>query len=176
MTSHLSFRFSSVLMLLVLAGLGMTQLASATPPSAAGPFPLASVPECLATAQDTGGAHICQLRQTFPGTSWQAETGEWIVIRNTAGSASQATCLATQESVVATFAIDGEPIPVELIPCAETAGLWWVEWRALSHPVTPGVHAISMSRYYTTAVGGFPAGATLTFHETLTVVPGNSQN
>src|SRR5581483_8433483 len=104
MTSCLRFRFSSALVLLVLAGLGVTQSASATPPSAAGPFPLASVPECLATAQDTGGARICQVRQAFPGTPWQAATGEWIVVRNTAGSASQATCLATQGSVVATFA------------------------------------------------------------------------
>ncbi|HZR96095.1 MAG TPA: hypothetical protein VFA56_10395 [Gaiellaceae bacterium] len=134
------------------------------------------MPECLATAQDTGGARICQVRQAFPGTPWQAATGEWIVVRNTAGSASHATCLATQGSVVATFAIDGVPTPVELIPCVETAGLWWVEWRALSHPLIPGVHAIAMSRYYATAVGGFPAGTTLTFHETLTVVPGNRQS
>jgi hypothetical protein len=171
MRSRPAFRFSFMLTLLALAGLGVTQLASANPPSAAGPFPLASVPDCIATAPDTSGAHICQLHQTSPSTPWQAATGEWIVIRNPSGSASQATCLATQASVVATFTLDGDPIPVEVTPCAETAGLWWVEWRALSHPLPPGDHAVAMSRYYTTAVGGFPAGASLTFRETLTVLP-----
>ena len=154
---------------LVLGGLGATA-AFAAPPTDQGPFPLSSVPDCKTGVPDTGGAHICKVRAAVGG-SWQAGTGEWIVIRAATGQPTQAACLADQGSIVATITIDGKSLPVDTIPCAFDAGsgLWFVDYRALSHPLPKGNHAISESWYFTIDANGVPAGATFTFTATLTV-------
>jgi hypothetical protein len=166
--AHLWFRFLPVLMFLVLAGLAATA-AFAAPPTDQGSFPLSSVPDCQATAPDTGGAHICKVRAAAGG-DWQAGSGEWIVIRAGFGN-TQATCLAYQVSVVATITIDGKTLSVDTIPCEYIASsdFWFVDYRALSYPLPPGDHAIQASFYFTTAVDIHPAGSTLIDNATLTV-------
>jgi hypothetical protein len=157
-------------MLPVLAVLWAAQLVYASPPSDAGSFPLSAVPDCVATAPDTGGAHICKVRAAVGG-QWQAGTGEWIVIRAAKGSTTQAGCLTDTASIVPTITIDGNSLPVDTIPCElnVASGLWFIDYRALSHPLPPGDHAIVESWYFTTNDGSNLAGTTITFNATLTV-------
>ena len=76
--------------------------AKSAPPTDQGPFPLSSVPDCLTAAPNTGGAHICKVRAAGGIASWQALTGEWIVIRAAAGENTLADCSADQASIVPT--------------------------------------------------------------------------
>jgi hypothetical protein len=154
-----------------LAVLGAAGTAHASPPSDAGPFPLSTVPDCLTAAPDSGGPHVCKVRPAFGLADWQAGAGEWIVVRVGDAEPDQAGCLAVQASVVATITVDGTTLPVDTTPCQFSAGSWVVDYRALSHPLAPGDHAISTSWYFTTAAVGNAAGSTLTFGTTLTVNP-----
>lgn len=174
MKAHLRFRFLPVLIFVVLAGLAATA-AFAAPPTDQGSFPLSSVPDCTTTALNKGGVHICKVRAAVGG-DWQAATGEWIVIRSGFApdmpDTTQATCLAYQASIVATITIDGKNLPVDTIPCElipNSPDFWFVDYRVLSHPLPPGVHAISASFVFTTAVGPNLAGTTITDSATLTV-------
>ena len=175
MKAHLRFRFLPVLIFVLLAGLAATA-AFAAPPTDQGSFPLSSVPDCKATVPDNpGGAHICKVRAAAGG-EWQAATGEWIVIRSGFApdmpDTTQATCLAYQASIVATIRIDGKNLPVDTIPCefiGPPSNFWFLDYRALSHPLPPGVHAISVSFVFTTAVGPNAAGTTITDSATLTI-------
>jgi hypothetical protein len=142
--------------------------AKPAPPTDQGPFPLSSVPDCLTAAPNTGGAHICKVRAAGSIASWQASIGEWIVIRAAAGENTLADCSADQASIVPTITIDGTSLPVDVTPCAFHAGAYYVDYRALSHPLPKGDHAISESLYFTTDAGA-PTGTTLTFSTTLTV-------
>jgi hypothetical protein len=162
-------------LLLVLAGV-VAAAAFATPPSDQGPYPLDSVPDCVAAAPDTGGAHICKVHPFAAGVPWQAGTGEWVVIRGAEfafGTADDhATCLAIQASLKVTITIDGNSLPVDNIPCAfnAAANTWITDWRALSHPLPKGAHAIVETLVFTTAVDSiFSAGDTITANGTLTV-------
>ena len=170
MKVHVRFRFLPVLMLLVLAGVAAAA-AFAAPPSDQGPFPLSSVPDCLTAAPDTGGAHICKVRAAAGVANWQASTGEWIVIRAAIGENTLADCSADQASIAPTITIDGKSLPVDVTPCAfdTGSGFWFVDYRALSHPLPKGNHAISESWYFTTDAPGAPAGTTVPFSTTLTV-------
>src|SRR5207253_3223266 len=57
---------------------GVIQTAAASPPTDLTPLgPL--LPSCSSGAPDTHGAHICWVVPLRP--SWQASTGEWIVVR-----------------------------------------------------------------------------------------------
>jgi hypothetical protein len=115
-----------------------------------------------------------------PDVPWLASSGEWVVIR--AGfyypddPTAQADCQADQASVVATVTIDGKKLPVQTIPCTEGtgdfAGDWPLDFRALSHPLTPGVHNIVETLTWTTATSSAPAGFTYTLPATLTVTNG----
>lgn len=163
MKSITRVRLMRVAVLMALTGLVVTGVAYATPPSDQGPSPLATVPDCKAPVADTGGAHICKVRAVLGG-NWQAGTGEWIVVRAGSGSDTQAACLADEATIVATITIDGKNLPVDTISCAFVAafGGWFVDWRALSHPLPKGDHAIVETWY----VGGV---AVATFPATLTV-------
>ena len=72
-----------------------------------------------------------------------------------------------------TITIDGNSLPVDNIPCAFStdSNAWITDWRALSHPLPKGDHAIVETLLFTTAVDGiFTAGQTITASGTLTVV------
>ena len=166
---------------LVVAAVAATTKASASSPTdlvPLGPF----LPPCAASAPDTGGAHQCWVTPLRPG--WQASTGEWIVVR--VGNAEQVDpanpdaartlCEQLQATVVATVTIDGNALPTDTIPCELHPGspdVWFVDWRALSPPLTPGTHTFSESWYFTNTVDGIgTAGETSTFGpQTLTVTP-----
>jgi hypothetical protein len=171
------FRSVPVLVLFVLVGLGATA-AFAAAPTDQGAFPLNSVPDCVAGAPDTGGAHICKVHP-FASGPWQASTGEWILVRGAiwavGGGADEALCLAIQSSLDVTITIDGNSLPVDNIPCAFDAadGIWVSDWRALSPPLPPGDHQIVQTLVFTTAIPalGISAGSTSTPSATLTVVP-----
>jgi hypothetical protein len=144
-----------------------------------------SLPSCTAVAPDTRGAHVCWVTPLRPG--WQASTGEWIVVRlgdaepvdPANPEAAQALCEDLQAAIVATITLDGQSLPVDTIPCELHPGgngnpdVWFVDWRALSQPLTPGGHAFTVSWFYTRTVPGFAnAGDTAVFPtQTLTVIP-----
>jgi hypothetical protein len=159
-----------MLMLLVLAGLGVTA-AFAASPTDQGAFPLSSVRDCLTTAPATKDK-ICKVRAAAAIANWQAGTSDWIVVRAAIGEPDQASCLADQTSIVPTITIDGKSFPVDTIPCAFNAGsgLWFVDYRALSKPLDTGDHAIVESWFFTTTSPGGTGGTTTTFGpRTLTV-------
>src|SRR5436189_2413305 len=164
-------RFVPVLGGLV-AVVAATQSALATPPTDLSPLGPATLPACTTTAPDTKGAHICWVTPIRPG--WQASTGEWIVVRVGDLEPSQSICAQMQASVVTTLTLDGQSLPVDTIACegSDSAG-WFVDWRALSTPLTPGDHTFSASWYFTTTVDGIgTAGQTAVFPtRTLTVMP-----
>jgi hypothetical protein len=166
------------------AALAVSSIASATPPSdltQTGP----SLPSCIAGAPDTLGAHQCWVVPLRPG--WQASTGEWIVVRlgdaenvdPANPDAAKTLCEELQASIVATITLDGQSLPVDTIPCELRPGsngnpdVWFVDWRALSHPLTPGDHPFTVSWYFTQTVGGVAsAGDTFVFPtQTLSVIP-----
>jgi hypothetical protein len=130
------------------------------------------VPDCT-TAANTGGAHICKVR-VVAGGNWRAEPGEWIVIRAAVGhdgAKAKATCMANQAAAVVTITIDGRQHPVDTIPCALDSGRYEVDWRALSHPLTPGRHIIVETWYFPRATPDWPAGATAVWLAALTIAP-----
>jgi hypothetical protein len=159
-----------------IAFVAVIQTAAASPPTDLAPLgPL--LPNCDSAAPDTHGAHICWVVPLQP--SWQASTGEWIVVRANPGAA-QSLCEQMQASVVATITLDGQSLPVDTIPCVlhpspdpTQPDVWRVDWRALSPPLTPGEHTFSASWFFTTTVdGNGTAGQTATFPtSTLTVMP-----
>jgi hypothetical protein len=168
-----------------IAFVAVIQTAAASPPTDLAPLgPL--LPNCNSGAPDTHGAHICWVVPLRP--SWQASTGEWIVVRigdaepvNSANpGTAQSLCEQMQASVVATITLDGVSLPVDTIPCVlrpspdpTQPDVWRVDWRALSPPLTPGEHTFSASWFFTTTVDGIgTAGETATFPtSTLTVMP-----
>ena len=163
----------------------VTQTATASPPTdltSLGPL----LPDCTASAPDTSGAHICWVTPLRPG--WQASTGEWIVIRvgdaisvdPANPNAARTRCEQEQASIVATTTLDGVSLPVDTIACElrlsgdpAQPDVWFVDYRALSHPLTPGEHTFSVSWLYTLAVPGVAnAGDTAIFPtRTVTVIP-----
>ena len=158
-----------------------SQIAFASSPSDLTPLG-PSLPSCVAGAPDTSGAHICWVTPLRPG--WQASTGEWIVVRvgNAAEvdpsnpDAARILCAQLQASVVATITLDAEPLPVDTIPCELRPGspaVWFVDWRALSHPLTPGDHSFTARWYFTQTVDGIGnAGDTAVFPtQTVSVMP-----
>jgi hypothetical protein len=164
--------------------LAFGSVASAMPPSdlvPTGP----SLPACMATAPDTSGAHQCFVAPRFSG--WQASTGEWIVVRlgdaenvdPANPDAAKTVCEEMQASVVATNTLDGQSLPVDTIPCElrprsnGNPDIWFVDWRSLSPPLTPGDHTFTVRWYFTQTVEGIAnAGETLQFPtQTLTVIP-----
>jgi len=173
----------------VVAALGVvvaaTQTAAASPPTDLAPLG-PSLPSCTVGAPDTSGAHVCWVTPLRAG--WQASTGEWITVRvgdainvdPANPGAAQSLCEQVQASVVATITIDGDSLPVDTIPCVlhpssdpTQPDVWFVDWRGLSHPLTPGVHTFSISWFFTSTVDGIgTAGDTATFGpQTVTVMP-----
>ncbi len=166
-----------------LALIAAPQGALASPPSDLGPLG-PSLPSCVAGAPDTRGAHICWVTPLRPG--WQASTGEWIVVRlgNAAPvdpanpGAAKTLCEELQASIVATITLDGQSLAVDTISCELHPGstgnpdVWFVDWRALSQPLTPGEHTFTASWFFTQTVTGFAnAGDTSVFPtQTVTVI------
>lgn len=177
-----TFRLMSALLLPVVAAFAATQVVYASPPSDQGAFPLSSVPDCTTSLPATGGAFLCKA-QIFGEPTQQAPAGEWIVIRGGIGvtpdeadgyGTPQDVCLAFQAGFRITMTIDGRAVPVDTIPCAYYAPLdaWFVDYRTLSHPLTPGVHTITQTWYATVDLPeDTPAGYTEVDTITLTVVP-----
>ena len=181
------FRPSRLVPVLIasIAFVAVIQTAAASPPTDLAPLG-ALLPNCVAGAPDTQGAHICWVTPLRP--SWQASTGEWIVVRigdaepvdPANPGAAQSLCEQMQASVVATITLDGQSLLVDTIPCAfrpspdpTSPAVWFVDWRALSPPLTPGEHTFSANWFFTTTVdGNGNAGQTVTFPtSTLTVMP-----
>src|SRR5437763_7384682 len=175
---------SQVVLVALVAVFAASSIASASPPSDLSPLgPM--LPSCVASAPDTGGAHICWVTPLRSG--WQASTGEWIVVRlgdassvdPTNPGAAETRCEQMQASIVATITLDGQSLPVDTIPCELHPGsngnpdVWFVDWRALNQPLTPGQHTFSASWYFTQTVAGVAnAGDTSVFPtQTLTVIP-----
>jgi hypothetical protein len=176
MTTYLKVRFLPVLAFALLAVLGVVGVASAAPPSDGGSFPL-NLPNCMA-GQDTG--HICKVSPalaSFIGqpVTWQATTGQWIVIRLGWADPDPAICSATQASLIVTITLDGRQLPVDTFQCQASNGQWVVDYRTLVHPLAPGGHSISVTSYFPVAVGYpgdfIPGGYTQTDDTALTVVP-----
>lgn len=173
-----------VVLVVSLAAFAVSSMASASPPTDLSPLG-PSLPSCTAGAPATGGAHICWVTPLRPG--WQASTGEWIVVRlgdaepvdPANPDAARTLCEQLQASIVATITLDGQSLPVDTIPCELHPGnngnpdIWFVDWRALSHPLTPGDHTFIVSWFYTQTVDGVAnAGDTAIFPtQTLTVIP-----
>ena len=164
-----------------LAVVAPTQSVLASPPSDLVPLG-PSLPSCNVGAPDTRGAHICWVTPLRPG--WQASTGEWIVVRLGSAQAvdpsnpgaAKSLCEQLQASIVATITLDGQSLPADTIPCElhpGTPDVWFVDYRALSHPLTPGEHTFTVSWYFTQTVDGIAnAGDTSVFPtQTLTVIP-----
>lgn len=164
----------SVISFLAVGGLAATQVASAGPPNdhLADLGLRALVPDCVAGAPNTGGAHRCEVRP-FAQPSWQADPGEWIVIVTAFGAPDQAACPAAA-AVVATYTVDSDVLPTVQAPCSLAAdvNVWVVDNRALSHPLPPGDHLITATFYFPLELFDIPAGTTFSFSTTLTVVPG----
>ena len=166
------------------AAFAVSSIASASPPSDLVPLG-PSLPSCVAGGPDTRGAHICWVVPLFSG--WQASTGEWIVVRlgdaepvdPANPDAAKTVCEQFEASVVATITLDGLSLPVDTIPCALHPGrsgnpdVWFVDWRGLTQPLTPGEHTFTVSWHFTQTVEGVAnAGETRQFPtQTLTVIP-----
>jgi hypothetical protein len=134
------------------------------------------VGECLTSAPDVGlpsqpgsagneGAFPDLCRADLPQSeTFQASTGEWILFRIGDREASLADCQAFVANVAIAFALDGQPVAVNHLPCQlRPDGNWFTDYRFLSHPLTPGVHMFTATF---TSSGG---SATLT--RTVTVTP-----
>ena len=165
------------------AAFAVSSVAAGSPPTDLPPLG-SFFPSCVAGALDTSGAHQCWVVPLRPG--WQASTGEWIVVRLGDAEAvdpanpdtARTLCEELQASIVATITLDGESLPVDTIPCELHPGngnpdVWFVDWRALSQPLTPGEHTFTVSWYFTQTVDGVAnAGDTSVFPtRTLTVIP-----
>lgn len=161
-------RLFGALTLLSLAGLVLTQLAAATSPydHLSDPVGNPDVPRCLAGTPNTSAPQICKVLPFLPRRDWNAESGEWILIRTAFPVLTQAEC-PTLAATVATYTIDGEPLAVDQSPCEQSSGLWLIDFRAVSPPLPPGDHAISTSYV-------FADQTTQTFNTTLNVSAGGS--
>lgn len=156
-------RFLTALVLPVLVLFVATQVAYASPPSDNGNLPL-PMADCAAGKPDTSGAHICKLR-IFDTVNWQASTGEWIVVRGGTGEVTLADCQADQTGVVVTYTINGRTIPTDTFPCQDFSApgspFFFVDWRMLSHPLSPGVYTFTETAIAIANLpDGTPAGAT----------------
>ena len=173
MTPFARLRSFGALTLLALAGLVVTQLASAASPfdHLSDPVGNPDVPRCLAEAPNTRAPLACKVAP-FALPNWQAQTGEWIIIRTAYAVADQATCPAV-EAVVATYTIDGKAVAVDESACEFNSfdGVYRVDFRAVSPPLPPGDHSISTTFYFPVdgVLDGIPAGTTVTYNTTLTV-------
>jgi hypothetical protein len=163
------------------AAFAFSSIASASAPTDLAPLG-SLLPSCTASAPDTAGAHICWVTPLRPG--WQASTGEWIVVRLGDAApvdpadpdAARTLCEQLQASIVATITLDGQPLAVDTIPCELHPGnpdVWFVDWRALSRPLTPGEHTFTVTWYFTQTVAGVAnAGDTSVFPtQTMTAIP-----
>ena len=168
MRSHARRRRSGAILLLALTALTVVQVASANGPNEhlSDPVGNPGVPACLADAPNAGHPRVCKLRP-FASPNWQAETSEWIIIR----TAWAHTSCAPLEAIVATYTLDGTTLEVVQSACEfnSALGLWQVDFRALSHPLKRGDHAISTTYFFPEEVAGAPAGTTSTFSTTLSV-------
>jgi hypothetical protein len=124
-----------------------------------------AVPRCLADAQNTSAPLVCKVLP-FLRPDWQAESGEWIIIRTAFGVGTQAEC-PSLEAIVATYTLDGKPLAVDQSPCELNSGLWLIDFRAVSPPLPSGDHSISTAFV-------FPAAPTQTYSTTLSVAAGGS--
>ena len=163
------------------AAFAVSSVAAGSPPTDLPPLG-SFFPSCVAGALDTSGAHQCWVVPLRPG--WQASTGEWIVVRLGSAQAvdpsnpgaAKSLCEQLQASIVATITLDGQSLPADTIPCElhpGTPDVWFVDYRALSHPLTPGEHTFTVSWYFTQTVDSIGnAGETSIFPtQTLTVIP-----
>ena len=125
------------------------------------------VPDCLPAAPNTGAPRVCKLLP-FASPSWQADLGEWVVVRTAWAHESSCAALA---AIVPSFTLDGDSLSVKQSACEFNAnlGLWQVDFRAVSPPLAPGDHTITTSFFFPQDVIGGPAGTTSTFTTTLTV-------
>jgi hypothetical protein len=98
-------------LIVTLAAFAVSAGASASPPSDLRPLGPSSLARCTASAPDQQGAHICWV--TPLRGSWQASTGEWIVVRVGDFESTQSLCEQMQASVVATLTLDGQSLPVD---------------------------------------------------------------
>jgi len=131
------------------------------------------VGECLASAPDVGlpsqpgssaneGAfpHLC--RADLPRSlSFQASAGEWILFRIGDLETTLADCQAFEANVTVTFALDGQPLDINHVPCQlRSDGNWFTDNRFLSHPLPPGDHVLTAT--FTTAAGSETLTRTVT--------------
>jgi hypothetical protein len=168
MRSHARRRQLSAIMVLALTALVAVQVASANSPRKhlSDPVGNPDVPECLTDAPNTSGPRVCKVRP-FASPNWQAETGEWIIIR----TAWAASSCAPLEAIVSTYTFDGKALVVHQSACEFNAnlGLWQIDFRALRRPLRRGDHAISTTYFFPEDVVGGLAGTTRSFSTTLTV-------
>ena len=131
------------------------------------------VGECLASAPDVGlpsqpgssaneGAfpHLC--RADLPRSlSFQASAGEWILFRIGDLETTLADCQAFEANVTVTFALDGQPLDINHVPCQlRSDGNWFTDNRFLSHPLSPGDHVLTAT--FTTSAGSETLTRTVT--------------
>ena len=158
----------AMLAIALMAVLGVSVASAASPfDQLSAPVGNPGVPECLSAAPNTGAPHVCKLRP-FASPSWQADLGEWVVVRTAWGHESSCAALA---AIVPSFTLDGKSIPVQQSACEFNANLdiWQVDFRAVSPPLAPGTHAITTSFFFPQDVINGPAGTTSTFSTILTV-------
>jgi hypothetical protein len=122
------------------------------------------VGECLAPAPDVGLAaqpgsgtndgavpHICRADMPRPVT-FQGSTGEWMVFRIGDLEATLADCQAFEANTTVTYALDGQAVDTDHLPCqVRTDGNWFTDYRFLSHPLVPGLHSVAVT--FTSAGG-----------------------
>jgi hypothetical protein len=133
--------------------------------------------QCVASAPDLGlraqpgtslndGAfpHICGVNMPQQGPL-QASTGEWIMFRVGDQELTLADCQAFEANVTVSFALDGQPVDVNHLPCQLTPdGTGWrTDYRFLSHPLSPGVYLVTATLT--------DSGSSLRFTRTITVIP-----
>ena len=157
----------ALLVVALMAVLGVSVASAASPlDQLSAPVGNPGVPECLSAA-NTGAPRVCKLRP-FASASWQADLGEWVVVRTAWAHESSCAALA---AIVPSFTLGGTPIPVQQSACEFNANLdaWQVDFRAVRPPLAPGGHAITTSFFFPQTVIGGPAGTTSTFSSVLTV-------
>jgi hypothetical protein len=152
--------------LTVLVAVGVASGASSPFKHLSDPVGNPGVPECVTAASNTEAPFVCKLRP-FASPNWQAESGEWVIVR-TAWAQDSCPSLA---AVVATYSLDGKALDVQRSSCQFSAGLgvWQVDFRSVIPPLPKGDHSITTVYYFPEAVIGGPAGTTHTFNTILTV-------
>jgi len=114
------------------------------------------VAECLASAPDVGlpsqpgsglndGAFPRICRADLPTSeTFQVSTGEWILFRIGDREFTLADCQSFEKNVTVSFALDGQPVDINHLPCQmRSDGTWFTDNRFLSHPLSPGVHVLT---------------------------------